>query len=170
MNLKPLFMKTHFLFPNKYKKIGWILFILGIALHVYATYETKLEERFMMKVFALIDDGINSDGINSNYNYFTFIQNSILDELYFFLIIVGGLLVSFSKLKVEDEFIAKIRYESLVWATYLNYGLILFFTLFVYGLSYINVLFYNTFTLLLFFIVRFHFMIYKLNKSGSDDE
>jgi hypothetical protein len=134
--------------------------MLGIALHIYATYDTTLEERFMIKVFAFIDDS----------KYFTFIQNSIIDELYLFLVIIGGLLVGFSKLKVEDEFISKIRYESLVWATYLNYGLILFFTLFVYGLSYINVLFYNTFTLLLFFIIRFHYMIYKLNNANRDDE
>ncbi len=65
--------------------------------------------------------------------------------------------------------ISKIRYESLVWATYLNYGIILFFTLFIFGLPYLNVLFYNMFTLLLFFIIRFHYMIYKSNTSNHDE-
>lgn len=84
--------------------------------------------------------------------------------------ILGGILIGFSKLQDEDEMISKIRYESLVWATYFNYGLILFFTLFIYGIPYLNILFYNMFTLLLFFIIRFHYMIYKLNKVNQDDE
>ncbi len=159
-------MKTHFLFPNQYKKIGWFLLGLGITLHVMVGYiYPQWDNRFVVKVFALIDDGLNS-----NTNCCAVIENSIADELYLILIIAGGLLVGFSRLKSEDEFISKIRYESLVWATYFNYGLIVFFTLFVYGLSYLNVLFYNIFTLLLFFIIRFHFMIYKLNKTSGDDE
>lgn len=159
-------MKTHFLFPNQFKKIGWLLLGLGIALHVVVGYLfPQWDNHFVVKVFALIDDGLNS-----NANYASVIENSIADELYLVLIITGGLLVGFSKLKSEDEFISKIRYESLVWATYLNYGLILFFTLFVYGLSYLNVLFYNIFTLLLFFIIRFHYMIYKFNTTNNDDE
>jgi hypothetical protein len=60
--------------------------------------------------------------------FFKFIENSILDEILTIGIIVGGILVGFSKLKEEDEMISKIRYESLVWATYLNYAIILFLT------------------------------------------
>ncbi|QBZ98089.1 hypothetical protein [Flavobacterium sangjuense] len=159
-------MKTHFLFPNKFKKLGWLLFVPSfIASLIISIANLNIEKYWVVKVFAFTETGIMSQD-----NYFSVIQNSIVDEVLLFSLIIGGILVGFSKLKIEDEFTSKIRYESLVWATYLNYGLILFFTIFVYGFSYLNVLFFNTFTLLLFFIIRFHYLIYKLNKTSNDDE
>jgi hypothetical protein len=159
-------MKNLFLFPNKYKKWGWILFLPAfIAVLFISVFEINIENYFVVKVFAFADTLL----MNEN-KYFGITENSILDEVILFFLIIGGILIGFSKLKIEDEFTSKIRYESLVWATYLNYGLILFFTIFLYGFSYLNVLFYNTFTLLLFFIIRFHYSIYKLNKSENDDE
>ena len=159
-------MKTHFLFPNKFKKIGWLLFIPAfIASLIISFSDLNIDNYWVVKVFSFID----SDVMGPN-KYFSINKNSIVDEVLLFSLIIGGILIGFSKLKIEDEFTSKIRYESLVWATYLNYGLILLFTVFVYGLSYLNVLFYNTFTLLLFFIIRFHYSIYKLNKTSNDDE
>lgn len=159
-------MKTHFLFPNKFKKLGWILFVPSFIASLFISFSNlNIDNYWIVKVFAFTETGIMSQN-----NYFSVIQNSIVDEVLLYCLIIGGILVGFSKLKIEDEFTSKIRYESLVWATYLNYGLILFFTIFVYGLSYLNVLFFNTFTLLLFFIIRFHYLIYKLNKTSNDDE
>ena len=166
MNLKPLIMKNLFLFPNKLKKLGWILFLPAfIASLLISLFEINIDNYWVVKVFAFADTFV----INGN-KYFTISENGIVDEVLLFCLIIGGILIGFSKLKIEDEFTTKIRYESLVWATYLNYGLILFFTVFLYGLSYLNILFFNTFTLLLFFIIRFHYSIYKLNKATNDDE
>lgn len=166
MNFKTHIMKTHFLFPNKFKKIGWLLFVPSFIASLYISFtDLNIENYWNTKVFAFFD----SDIMGPN-KYFSLVDNSIVDEILLFSLVVGGLLIGFSKLKTEDEFTSKIRYESLVWATYLNYGLIILFTFFVYGLSYLNVLFYNTFTLLLFFIIRFHYSIYKLNKASNDDE
>ncbi|TBX69183.1 hypothetical protein EZL74_07330 [Flavobacterium silvisoli] len=159
-------MKTHFLLPNQFKKIGWFLFIPSlIASLLISIANLNIDDYLVVKVFAFTNDDILGPK-----KYFSFINNSIADELLLFGLVIGGILIGFSKLKIEDEFTSKIRYESLVWATYLNYGLILFFTIFVYGLPYLNVLFFNTFTLLLFFIIRFHYQIYKLNKTSGDDE
>jgi hypothetical protein len=159
-------MKTHFLLPNKFKAMGWILFVPCFIISILVSiFNINLDNYLKIKVFAFTETGIMVPN-----NYFSIIENSIADELLLFGLIVGGILIGFSKLKMEDEFTSKIRYESLVWATYLNYGLILLFTIFIYGMSYLNVLFYNTFTLLLFFIIRFHYQIYKLNKTLSDDK
>lgn len=159
-------MKTHFLFPNKYKKFGWILFIpsllAGLSLFI-SGYD--FDDYFKIRVFAMINDQLVSKP-----NYFTFVENGILDEFILISIIVGALLVGFSKTKNEDEYISKIRYESLVWATYFNFTLIILSTVFVYGFQYFNILLANVFAMLLFFIIRFHYMIYKLNKSENDDE
>ena len=159
-------MKTHFLFPNKFKKIGWVLFVPAFIASIYLSVsDLNIDKYWITSVFSFTDGDLFGKS-----NYFSVIKNSIVDEVLLFSLIIGGLLIGFSKLKIEDEFTSKIRYESLVWAIYLNYGLILFFTVFIYGLSYLNILFFNTFTLLLFFIIRFHYLIYKLNKTSNDDE
>ncbi len=159
-------MKNLFLFPNKYKKLGWILFLPSMLLQIFVmVFKINLDDYLNIKVFALYQETIGEKS-----GFFRVIENSVCDELLTFLLIVGGILICFSKLKNEDEYISKIRYESLVWSTYLNYGLILFFTLFLYGMPYLNVLFYNMFTLIIFFMIRFHYSIYKLNKSANDDE
>ncbi|WP_338375454.1 hypothetical protein [uncultured Flavobacterium sp.] len=158
-------MKTRFLFPNSYKTLGWVLFVPSLILIISSSvFNLSLDDYLTIKVFSIYQETIGEVP-----GFFTVITNSVSDELLTFGMILGGIFVGFSKLKVEDEMISKIRYESLVWATYLNYGLILFFALFIYGMPYLNVLFYNMFTLLLFFIIRFHYMIYKLNKTNQDD-
>ena len=159
-------MKTHFLFPNKCKKFGWILFVPSLLLgSILFISGIDFGNYFKMNVFA-----IYSDQFLSGTNFFTIIKNGVLDEIIIVLIIVGAILISFSKTKNEDEFISKIRYESLVWATYLNFILMIIATLVIYGFAYFNVLVTNVFAMLLFFIIRFHFMIYKLNKSSNDEE
>lgn len=159
-------MKTHFLFPNKCKKFGWILFIPSLLLgSILFISGIDFGKYFKMKVFAFYSDHFLSES-----KFFTVIENGVLDEILIVLIIVGAILISFSKTKNEDEFISKIRYESLVWATYLNFILMIIATLVIYGFEYFNVLLANVFAMLLFFIIRFHFMIYKLNKSSNDEE
>jgi len=159
-------MKTLFLFPNKFKTIGWILFVPAIMLTIIISIlEINTDEILVINVVSILETSISLKS-----SFFSIIKNGVVDEILTITMIIGGLLIGFSKLKNEDEYISKIRYESLVWATYLNYAIILFLTVFMYGMVYLNVLFYNMFTLLLFFIIRFHYMIYKLNKSSNDDE
>lgn len=141
-------MKTNYLLPNKYKKFGWMLFLLGIIIGVF------------LQVFDSTDDIFNLDLIN-NFGF------EFLDEVISILIIIGGLLVGFSKEKIEDEFIHKLRHESLVWAIILNYIILLLTVIFIYEGNFFTVLVYNMFTPLIFFIVRFNFL--KL-KSSSDEE
>ncbi|CAM3495529.1 hypothetical protein FLGE108171_00175 [Flavobacterium gelidilacus] len=159
-------MKTRFLFPNSFKTLGWVLLVPSLLLIISSSiFNVSTDDYITVSVFA-----IYQETLGETPGFFDVITNSISDELLTFGMILGGVFIGFSKLKEEDEMISKIRYESLVWATYLNYGLILFFALFIYGMPYLNVLFYNMFTLLLFFIIRFHYMIYKLNKTNQDDE
>ena len=159
-------MKTQFLLPNKYKIVGWFLlvpsFILGIIL-LFSGYD--FDANFKIKVFAFL-----SENILSPTKHFQWVENGILDEILLILIIIGSLFIGFSKTKNEDEFISQIRYESLVWANYLNLGLLILATLFVYDFPFFYVLLANVFAMMLFFILRFHYMIYKLNKAANDDE
>jgi hypothetical protein len=159
-------MKTHFLFPRQFRKIGWLLFVPALIV-AFAVAFTGLDIENMLttKVFAIVDDGLFQPT-----GFFRFNQNSIADEILLAMLMIGGILIGFSKQNNEDEFIGRIRYESLVWATYFNFAILLLATLLVYGTHYFEVLVANVFTLLLFFVIRFHVMLYKLSKTTGDEE
>lgn len=159
-------MKTNFLFPNAFKKPSLLLFALScIGLIFVLNFNDDEAVKIQTNVFALMND----EGFKGPF-YFRWTTNNILDEIAMTLFIVSGLIFAFSKEKMEDEMVAKIRLESLVWATYVNYAVLLFCILFIYGLPFLNVMMYNMFTLLLFFIVRFHWMLYKNNTISDDEE
>ena len=67
----------------------------------------------------------------------------------------------YTKEKIEDEFIFKLRNDSLVWAIILNYVVLLLTVIFIYEGNFFTVLVYNMFTPLIFFIIRFNFLKYK---------
>lgn len=160
-------MKTHYLFPYKFKKISGILFFVSLVWLVllYANEDVFASINAEVPVFAVIGEGetvfeTNAKGVFSNH-YFTLLYNAVLDEILFAILIISGLVFAFSKEKIEDEMIMKIQLDSLVWATYFNYIIILLGYLFVYGLPFLQVMMVSTFSILLFFIIRFRWAIYK---------
>lgn len=159
-------MKTHFLFPNKFKKFGWILFIPSFILLICSyLFNLDLDNFLNINVFA-----IYQETIGEKPGFFKIIKDSFMYELISIGLIFGGIFINFSKTKNEDEYTMQIRYESLVWATYLNYALLLFFILFLYGFPFINVVILNLYTLLIFFMIRFHYKLYLLNNSLGDEK
>lgn len=162
-------MKTSYLFPNKYKKIGWLLFspgvILGIFFFIFQEGMSDISF-FNLKVFSI---AYNLDSFFAT-KYFSITENNFIDEIIGILIITGGVLVTFSKQKTEDEFISKIRLESLVWASYINYAILLIAILFVFDMAFFWVLVFNMFTVLVFFIVRFNWVLSRSKKQLSDEE
>ena len=156
-------MKTNYLLPNKYKLMGWILFIIGLILG-FMLYLSEYDTEFLsIKVLSIYNDPI----LGSDKGFFKVIENSIVDELIALLIIVGGLIVGFTREKVEDEFIYKLRKDSLVWAIIFNYSILIFTIIFVYDLAFFDVLVFNMFTPLVFFIIRFNFL--KLKSSSYEE-
>jgi len=154
-------MKSSYLLPNKYKIPGWIILIIGLILGVFLRFTDFESDVLEIKVLAISGGGdtiINNSGLEDASDYFRVIKNSVLDEITALMIIVGGLFVGFSKEKVEDEFIYKLRKDSLVWAIIINYVILMFTVIFVYNFSFFNILVYNMFTPLLIFIFRFNFL------------
>jgi hypothetical protein len=136
---------------------------MGMILGILINAEVLESELLQTKVLSIYNEGIFS----KDDGFFKIIENGILDEIVALMIIIGGLIVGFTKEKVEDEFIYQLRKESLVWAIIFNYIILSFAIVFIYDMTFFNVLIYNMFTPLLFFIVRFNFL--KL-RSGSDEE
>lgn len=158
-------MKQKMLLPNKFKKIGWFILIpatlMGIALTVM-NFETF---QINTSVFA-----IYSDEFLGKTQYFTFIKTDILNTLVGVLFIVGGIMVGFSREKIEDEYISNLRLYSLLWAVLVNYILLLFMFLFIYGMGFLSVMVYNMFTTLIIFIVKFNYSLFINSKASSNEE
>lgn len=152
-------MTTDFLFPYRYRKLGWALFLLGAFLFIAGgLMDWSLDFVFLdLPVFALFNEPMLGD-----LEFMTIIENNIIDEIVVTLLIVGGCLAAFSKEKENDEMIDQIRLNALLWAVYVNYGILLFCTLFTFGLSYLHAVSFNIFTLILIFMVRYKWLIYKL--------
>jgi len=149
-------MKVNYLFPNKYKKIGWLLLIPSaiISLAILTLgYEPDFLDFNVPTIF--------------NDNFFGIVKNNILNEIWGVLLIISSLLVAFSKEKSEDEYISKIRLESLVWAVYVNYAILLISFLFIFDLAFLWIMIFNMFTVLVFFIIRFYWQLSKFKKSAG---
>jgi hypothetical protein len=158
-------MKSRFLFSHHYKPIGWVIFVIGFILGIILMLNDYNYPEWEVSVFPLI-----SENDFFSKPAFEWSTNNIADEIASVFMIVGGILVSFSKTKDEDEYISKIRMESLIWATYVNYIILIITILFVFDISFFNVLIFNMFTILLFFMVRFHYELFKLKNVKEDEE
>ena len=160
-------MKLNFLFPNKFKRIGWFTLIpsaiIGLSTLIYE-YEPSFLDFNVPAIF------VDELTFTANKKTFRMVTNNILNEILGVLIIISTFFVAFSKEKSEDEYISKIRFDSLAWAVYFNYAILILTVLFIYDFAFLWVMVFNMFTVLLFFIVRFNWQISKLKKSASYEE
>ncbi|MGV8877631.1 MAG: hypothetical protein ACOH2A_01240 [Sphingobacteriaceae bacterium] len=139
-------MKTHFLFLQKFRKIGFLLFLLGISFNA---------------IFVVFGDQISEYEITQLNRGNVIPLNTITNDANLLLLLSGLLLIGFTEEKIEDEQIAKLRLDSLKWAMY--YALMFICVVAINGMSFFAVMAYNIFSPLAFFIVRFRWKIYQLN-------
>ena len=154
-------MITKLLFPNRYKRVGWIIFIPTTIFGLILLFSNSTFGFPGSKVFTIYSDPLSTKGPI----IFGLTYGNYLHTIVGVLFLIGAILVAFSKLKQEDEFIAKVRHESLVWATYVNYAVLIFCFLFFFFMEFYMVMVFNMFTILIFFIIRFHYILYKSKRS-----
>ena len=157
-------MSKKLLFPHSLKKIGWILLIPACLLTILLSVDVNVFN-LNGKAFAIF-----SDQLFGAHVFFNFIEVDLLPTIVGICFIVGGVLVAFSKVKNEDEYISDLRLSSLLWAVYVNYALLLLAFIFIYNMSFLTVMMYNMFTILIFFIIRFHFILYKTSKQAANEK
>lgn len=139
--------------------------IVAVILFVASSFEVFDLFPEKSKVFAIFNKEIFGQS-----QFFTLIETNITLTVVGVLFIIGAMMVGFSKEKREDEFIAKLRLSSLLWAVWVNYALLFLAFLFVYGTDFLTVMMYNMFTILIIFIVRFNYLLYKNSKVVLDEE
>lgn len=160
-------MKRDYLFPASFQKIGWILLLPALVLSGYAlwhAFDFPFDALWSMKVFVLLGD-LEGDIVS-----FTTLQNGVLDECSVVLLMLSLVLIVFSKEKDEDECIAQIRSRSLIWALLVANAIMLLATLFVFGAVYLYVMVVSMFLVLIIFVIKFRYELYKFRKSGNNEE
>jgi hypothetical protein len=150
-------MKTNYLFPfnSRYFGIGLILIHIPIKLIWDAAYPGGFNAHNPAS-------GSTGSFLFSSPHLF-FIGTTLM-------VLIGLFLVAFSRERVEDEQITQLRLDSLRWAIYLNYALLLFSLVFTHGSESSHILMLNIWLPLLFFILRFQWVLYRLNRSARSND
>ena len=147
----------NYLFNYKYKKIsGWIFYLL-IPVGLFLLLTERIQDIFVVNVFSIF----SYEWFGSEQTGFGWIENGLGDEIFTLLIIVSGLINSFSKEKIEDELISRIRLESLSLSLFISFGLIIISTFLVFDINYMYVLVFNLFLIILLFNLILKFRLFK---------
>jgi hypothetical protein len=147
----------NYLFNYKYKKISGVIFYLSIPIGLFLLWNDRIQDVFVVNVFSIF----SYEWIGSERTGFGWIENGLGDEIFTLLIIVSGLINSFSKEKIEDELISRIRLESLSLSVFISFGLIIISTFLVFDINYMYVLVFNLFLIILLFNLIFKFRLFK---------
>ena len=155
-------MKSKYLLPNRYKTIG-LFFLIPAVFSILKWLFIKSSIEIKVPVFAIVESDLFMES-----HYFSIVKNfDIYPTLICITLLVGLVMIAFSKENNEDEFISKLRLDSLIWATFINYILLFLALFFVFGFALLWILLFNMFTTLILFIIRFNFILYK-NKRLSN--
>jgi len=149
-------MRTNYLFPFKTRYFGFALILLHIPIKFL--WDTRYPEGYYHH-----DPTADKSGLLFSTPHLFFIGTTLM-------VLIGLFLVAFSKEKIEDEQIVQLRLDSLRWAIYLNYAILLFSLVFTYGGESNHILMLNIWLPLLFFILRFQWVLYRLKRSAKSDE
>ena len=149
-------MRANYLFPfnSRYSGIALILIHIPIKLSWDHYYPDGFDQH--------ISSSGSTDFLFSAPHLF-FIGTTLM-------VLVGLFLIAFSRERVEDEQIIQLRLDSLRWAIYLNYAILLFSLIFTRGSESSHILLLNIWLPLLFFILRFQWVIYRLNRSARSND
>ena len=150
----------NYLFDNKYKKISGLVFYLTSIIGLYLLLTDRISDLFTLNVYSLFSESFSDLTYGGGW-----IENGLGDEIFTTIIIISGLINSFCKEKIEDELISKIRLESLTISLFVSYGLVMLSTFLIYNLSYMYVLVFNLFIILILFNLIFRYRLYKHYKS-----
>jgi len=157
-------MQTRYLFPHYFKKTGWVLLIPGLILG-YLTFF----HQYQIPGFQISIQPDPKNPNNIHIQYFT-------QSLALALVIMGVMFVAFAKEKFEDELTAAIRRNALYWSILVNYslcGILMMVAILVGDVFYdyqhilgsfgyiIGLSIYNLFSTLIFFLLRYHYLLYS---------
>ena len=163
-------MKTKFLLPPKFKAFGWILLSIAVILYFWVKVIGDIPFLANAKILCVYYSDAPLWKKPPSSQFFQIHQTDIQPDIIGILFITGCLFVAFSRLKVEDEYIMKIRLESLVWATCVNFILLILAIIAIWGTDFLLVMEYNMITILILFVLRFQYVLFLSRKIQGNEK
>src|SRR5690606_12681358 len=155
-------MKRIYLFPNKLKIPALVVFVISLILVILLHFEIVYE--LQAPVFAVASDHFLS---SENSFYLSFGKEDIYNELVECSFFISGLILAFSKEKTEDEMIGLIRYQSLTYATYFTFGMLIICEFLVYGMPFVYVIMFFYYAFILFLNIFYYTKLFIYKKQFS---
>jgi hypothetical protein len=150
-------MRNNYLLPFKSRYLGIALILVHIPIKLIWD--------------AYYPEGYSHHPVNSSYSgSFLFFPPHLFFIGTTLMVLIGLFLIAFSKERMEDEQIVQLRLDSLRWAIYLNYAILLFSLVFTNGRESDHILLLNIWLPLLFFILRFQWVLYRLNRLARSND
>ena len=158
-------MKTDYLLPHVFKKIGWCVFVPSALFLLFGHGMLPFWDDNLISFPTIILAG---GGILGPLNFLKIQNTGMLNEILFCMALIGAYMICFSKRTVGDEFIQYLRTKSLVWALKLNTILLILYTWFFFGVVYYNLILVSTFSIFILFECRFQYELYKTRKKNEE--
>ena len=155
------------LLDHKLKWPATVIFYTSLLLGVYSiSTENQFDEIWKVPVYSLFGNETGFLGTGLGKRGWT--ETSIFNELLTVVIIISGLIASFSREKIEDELISKIRLESLAAAIILNYALLLVANFLIYDFTFLHTLIVFLFAPLAMFNIIFQVRLFNYYKVENE--
>ena len=148
-------MMTRYLFPHRYKRLGWVLALVGLTL--WGLQVTGL--LVLPPLLSWLPAFWNNSQPSPRENH----------DLYALIFVIGAVLAACSRERQEDEYIGQLRLEALLGALYIYCGLLVLAILLVSGTDFLLVMMYAMFAPLLLFLVLFQLSLLRAQRTPAHD-
>jgi FlaA1/EpsC-like NDP-sugar epimerase len=156
---------TSTLFPYSYRYIGWPLLIAGLILGFFLVFFDFSISWLDIKVLSIAGGGQILKA-ETESSFLKLADDNFTNELVALLVLIGSVLVAFSKEKVEDEFFQQLRFESIIWALKIQSLALLLAVLFLYNFAFLTFMMVALVSFYVLYIGRYHYQLMKLKKSN----
>lgn len=150
-------MNATFLFPRRFRMIGWALALPAI---IYFSVGMYIDISLPFLNYGKTDSWFG----HPQLTIFSLGQHNFSPEVSGILALVGLAFIGFSKERAEDERATRLRMESLYFAFIVNTVLDIAAIVLLYGEAFWQVMIYNFCSTLIIFIARFQWVLYKEKK------
>ena len=154
-------MESKLLLPHRFSRIGWFL---AVPFLIWGIGYLVVQNTFELDAFFLTFNADNKVGLSEGNFFFNLQGNNFTDELIALGLMTGLMLIAFSKEKIEDEWVAKLRLDALLWGVFINALLLFLAFIVLYNNGFWYFMNINLFTPLLIFITRFNYLKWKENR------
>ena len=164
-------MKKDYLFPYRFKWIGWSLFLpFALLFFVVPAFFDFIDDDLISfpTLMIIISELGNFDGGNVQNGLIAgFQREGMFDEIRIVAMSLGLLFVAFAREKDEDEMTAHIRMQSFVWSLWFTSAILAFGILFIMGFDFLYFALVALYLYYLVYILKFNFTMRGIRRTGK---